>query len=242
MNLRVRALKWVVLSGFWAVGVCACEDQEGHERPDVSKVETSGAPSSPAGVFEVDGILGRHEIVKIMPMIETPDSVELRARSASVDKAALSPKAYGIRIFTLYSDAQVGTAFATHTSIYYLRSLPSKVIIDEIFFYCNGFLAENVLKISEKYRSAECGASDFEIARLLTQAEVVLNGTGCESVYREIQSGALGHLKAQAVSKEQPLLEESWLAGPQRIEGERVNLARSPHFGNEVLVEFLPSK
>jgi hypothetical protein len=241
MDPSRKVLQRVVIFATLMVVAGACDDQGGHAEPKAAKVEFSGGSSCPVGVFEAKGILGGRELVRLLPMIENSTSAELRARSASVDKASITPRAFGMQFYVLFTDAQVGTAFASHTDVYHLESIPEKIIIDETYYFCDGFLADNVLKVREKSRSMRCQVNDQEIARLLTQSEAVRNGTDCEAIYREMQFGWLGQLKAQGVKGELPTREHCWLAGPQRIDDACVNLERSPHFGNEVAVDFLKS-
>jgi hypothetical protein len=237
-DLRSWLFKLIAPCTAAALTTGGCDKQSESQGAGTSIEVNQRAVGTMPDTFEIEGTIGR-ERVRVTAEFENPYSVALRARQMAVGNAALKPRAIGVRIFVIYPEAQLGAAFASSTSIYHL--LPGRLSIDETYFYCDGFVSETVLAISKKTRFISCQTGESEIARLLSLAESVRSGSGYEAVIWATEgSGWISLIKSTGTSEEHPIREESWFAGPQRIEQECLKLSRSARFGNEVEVEFCP--
>jgi hypothetical protein len=67
-----------------------------------------------------------------------------------VEPASLQAKAYGIKLYVLFKDAEIGTAFMRRTQVYNLGSRNDRLTVDETYFYCNGFLSADIVRVTEK--------------------------------------------------------------------------------------------
>jgi hypothetical protein len=199
--------------------------------------------SPPIGAFEIDGILGRKEMVLVKPMIEADSSVKVRAIQAGVDASSLRAMAYGIELHVVYRDVEMGAAFAHRIHIYHLRTPNNQIIADEAYYYCNGFLSPDIARVSEKSWSKYYSANGAIISQLDTLAEAVRNGDGSmplasiQDAYKVFGSG-LGFLRDGGPEQNRFEHEVAWFSGKESIDGVCVDLTRSKKFGNRVGAEF----
>jgi hypothetical protein len=195
----------------------------------------------PKGVFEAESFVGGAVSVLVKPMIESSNAVELRAKQAGVDPATLKPTAYGLRIYELEKDPQVGTAFMVLTSAYNLASRRDQLIVDETYFRCTGFVSRDVLSIEETGYSRYYSSTPANVGRLRTLAEAVQNGHGHREAYEAFQP--LSDMLRDGGDKENEYSKRmTWLAGTQSIEDVEVEVTPSPDFGNRVRPRFMSAE
>jgi hypothetical protein len=220
------ALSWLLISN------TGCGDPA-----SATPLQASAQVSPTTSVFETDGIIGRKERVLVTPMIESDTSVWLRARQAGVDPSSLRASVYGLQAFSITTDAEIGTAFAHRKSAYHLGGKNDQLIVDEQYFYCDGFVSSDLLRVKQKSWSTYYSVDANAISLLDTLAEAVRSGSGHEDAYKAI--GPMGDL-LRSGSEPQTEFERSvtWFAGRSEIEDVIITLSRSKELGNFVHVEF----
>lgn len=196
--------------------------------------------ASTKDAFETDGLLDQREVVLVQPMVESDVRVSLRARAAGVEPSSIKAKAYGLKIFVLRKDPEIGTAFMHRTQVYHLGSGTDQLIVDEIYWYCNGFLSADIAKVEEKSWSKYYASNAGDIARLDTLAEAIRNGTGHQEAYRALSEPLGGGLLRNGGAEQNRFEREvTWFAGRQAIEGVGIELTRSREVGNRVTIRFV---
>lgn len=227
-----RSATFLILALTAVIGLgCTASD------PAPKVAASSGVPSAPAA-FEAEGILDEKELVLVKPMIESDASMYFRAKKAGVSPSTLNPKAYGIEIYAMRKNPIVGTAFLHHTRVYSLDSMPRRLIFDEQYFYCNGFISKEVIKVSEKGWSEYYQASEKDIEKLATLSEAVRNGTSHREAYKAL--GPFGDL-SKSGGEQLNLFERevTWLVGKQTLDGVSVEVLPSTEFGNTIATRFV---
>jgi len=196
--------------------------------------------ASAPSVFENDGILGSTELVLVRPMLESDVSVSLRARQAGVPEESLQAKSYGLKIDVLFKDAEIGQAFMRRAQVYHLGSRKDQIVVDETYYYCDGFLSADIVKVTEKSWSSYYSVDVAAIARLDTLSEAVRNGMSHRDAFEAVEpisGNLLGTTREERQRSERAF---TWFSGKQVIDKIGIELIRSPGVGNRVAVRFVP--
>lgn len=206
-------------------------------QPSAGLVATT-LPSPLKAAFDAKGLLDEQDSVLVQAMVEDGPSVHLRARSTGLDPAVVGPKAYGLRIYVVHKDAEVGTAFFSRTQIYHLDSIPDQIIVDRRYVYGMGFLTPDVIKVKDKTWSERYSASAAEMNQLDVLAEAVQGGWGMKEAYDA--TGLFGPLAKSGADEENSFEREvTWLVGPQSLEGIYLSVKQSAKFGNRLNPVFI---
>ncbi len=217
------------------LAVSSCTD------PTTTPAPPSDAPplASTKEAFETDGLLGQKEVVLVQAMVESDTRVSLRARQAGVEPSSLQAKAYGVKIYVLHKDPEMGTAFMHRTQVYHLGSRRDQLTVDETYFYCTGFLSADIIKVTEKSWSKYYASDEADITRLDTLAEAVRSGVGHQDAFKALDPVGGGMLRNGGNEQNRFERDVTWFAGRQAIEGVGIELTRSRDAGNRVSVRFL---
>jgi hypothetical protein len=199
-------------------------------------------PAVGANAFETDGFLDEKWVVLVRPIVESDVTVLLRARQAGVLPGSLQARVYGLKVDVLFKDAEIGTAFMRRAHVYHLGLRNDQIVVDETYYYCNGFLSTDIVKITEKNWSRHYATDAASIAELDTLAEALSSRTGHQDAFnaadpvRSIVGGLLGRAGEQEHTLERDV---TWFAGRQLIEGVGIELTRTLGVGNRVGVRFV---
>jgi len=196
------------------------------------------AASDATDTFEAEGLLGEPELVIVKPMIETDTSLRLRAKEANVPLESLRAKTYGLKIYVLSQTPDIGPAFLQRKQIYHLDERGDQLVIDEAYWYSNGFVSSDIIRVTEKSWSEYYLAEAGDIEHLDTLAEAVRSGTGQRDAYEAMSLfGRLAKFGSPAQNKFER--DVTWIAGMQSIEDVRIELQRSHKFGNQLSARFV---
>ena len=230
-----------VLSAVLIVMIAGCQPAE-DKRAQVpaAKAELAATVSSVPSVFAAEDFLGEATDVLVIPNLETEETVGLRARTSGLDPKTVAPRAYGFKVYQAWWDSETGSSFLSRLNVYQWGT-KGKIFIDKHFYYGDGFTAQDVAAVSEKYWSCQHMLTDGEMAQLLTLAEAVRTGTGHQQAFEATQ---IGGFLSKACDQDQPNHEKSgnWILGPQKIEEDVfVELSRLKGVGNRFTTKFIPS-
>lgn len=201
-----------------------------------SKAQRANIASTEA--FGGEDLLGGETSVIMRAMVEGEGSVELRSRYLNVPRSALKPRSYGLTIYELQTDSEIGASFLKVTNLYHMRELDENIVVDRSLYFCKGFISSQIFAVRQKGWSEYHKPEPGDIQRLETLAEAVRNGTGIRDAYNATRPfGSLGKYGSPEVNQFER--ETTWFSGLQDVEGVHVELLPSPTFGNRVATRFV---
>jgi hypothetical protein len=110
-------------------------------------------------------------------------------------------------------------------------------VVDETYYFCDSFLASDILKVKERSWSKYYGANAATITKLDTLAEAIRSGAGFRDALAILDPREpLGTGGEERNRSERDL---TWLAGKEIIDNIGIELLKSPDIGNRVSVKFL---
>jgi hypothetical protein len=229
-GLRITIISFVIIL---VTGVISSEgqtrkEQGSHRLPNLASTRNA---------FEREGLLGGREDVLVRPMIESDASVQVRAREAGVSPGSLRPKVYGLKFDILFKNAEIGSAFMRRAEVYHVDFLKDQIVVDETYYYCNGFLASDILKVKEKRWSKYYGANAATITKLDTLAEAIRSGVGFRDAPAILDPRE--PLGTGGEEKNQSERDFTWFAGKEIVDNIGIELLRYPGIGNRVSVKYL---
>jgi hypothetical protein len=190
--------------------------------------------------FETDGVLDDNQVVLVQAMVESDVSLSVRAMEARVAASSIKARTYGLKFFVLRKDPEIGSAFMRRTQVYHLDAFPDRLIVDEAYWYCTGFLSSDIVKVQEKQWSKYHPANTGDVARFDTLAEAVRNGAGHQEAHKALFAPSLSPLLKTAGPEQNRFEREvTWFVGRQLIEGVGIELNRSRDLGNRVSIRFV---
>ena len=205
--------------------------------------QRSGQPPAQAPVqspiVEVAGFGPKGDLALVRPMVESEASVASRARATQVSPSSVRPKAYGVEVYVVFQDAEMGAAFLRRIKAYHLRAFNNdRIITDETYWYCNGFQAADILRITEKSWSRYYDSPEADVAVLDALSESVQRGIGHADAVEAVASLRPTLLKNGGEQQRGFEREVTWFAGRQEIDGVPIELMRSKLVGNRVSIQF----
>jgi hypothetical protein len=229
-GLRITIASLVIILG---TGVISSEGQTRKEHGSQRLPNLA----STRNAFEREGLLGGMELVLVRPMEESDTGVQVRASEAGVNPGSLRPKVYGLKFDILFKNAEIGSAFMRRAAVYHVDFLKDQIVVDETYYFCDGFLASDILKVKERSWSKYYGANAATITKLDTLAEAIRSGAGFRDALAILDPREpLGTGGEERNRSERDL---TWLAGKEIIDNIGIELLKSPDIGNRVSVKFL---
>lgn len=233
MLQTTRSREWVFIAAIVMMfTTTGCRDSGTQSQPS----EETHPPDTSVDAYERKGILGGKEFVLLRSMIESDTALLLRARQAGVEPSSLNARAYGIKSYVLFEDAEIGHAFMHVRQVYHLGPKMDQLIADDTYYYCTGFLSTDIVKVTETRWSKYYAPNETTIAQFYKLAEAVRSGVGRQDAFEALNSGILGPAGAEQNRSEH---EVTWFAGRETIEEVNIELMRSGKVGNRVAVRFV---